>query len=301
MNKTDKLISLKGLTRFKQRIFGEIPEVSNPNLLDNPNFKINQRLVNGDISLSGEYFVDRWALKGKVQLTDSGIISIADSVQPLTGTVTSLVYQFLEDELVSFLMGKKATLSIYDDAGNFKSINFQIRNTNPFSTGGAVFPNGARIDLYRWSSFEGGRFMVLIELPAGTTVSEVKLELGDHATPFVPPHPTTELMKCQRYYQTGYVYGGVFVDNPSAGLYGSDFKYYPVKMRAKPQLKVSSISGNDDHFSYVHANGLSEEIPISAWTYQNSDNEHIAPIFVPPENINPLDHLRYRYEASADL
>ena len=35
----------------------------------------------------------------------------------------------------------------------------------------------------------------------GVTISWSKLEIGNTATPFIPPDLATELMKCKRYYQ----------------------------------------------------------------------------------------------------
>ena len=60
------------------------PIYSNPNLLDNPDFKINQRGVSGTITAAG-YFVDRWKLK-------SGSVTInANKTLTLNGTIEQIL------------------------------------------------------------------------------------------------------------------------------------------------------------------------------------------------------------------
>lgn len=85
---------------------------SNPNLLDNPNFWVNQRRASGQISNVG-YFVDRW------QLTDGTVTVNADGTIILNGTII----QILENSI-----GKPTTASSsagtanYDDATRIFSL-----------------------------------------------------------------------------------------------------------------------------------------------------------------------------------
>ncbi len=57
--------------------------LSNPNLLDNPDFAINQGDVSGEISTAG-YFVDRWKLKsGTVTLNSDGSITLDGAIEQM--------------------------------------------------------------------------------------------------------------------------------------------------------------------------------------------------------------------------
>lgn len=133
--------------------------ISNPNLLINPNFRINQRGKTGTIApnknADGEdihtYFVDRWGI-------DSGSVTMnSDGTLTLNGTMS----QILENAVGSNVTASvSAGTAVYDDT------------TKTFTITG----NG---DIISWA----------------------KLEIGSVATPFSPPEPATELIKCQRYYQ----------------------------------------------------------------------------------------------------
>ena len=59
------------------------PIYSNPNLLDNPDFKINQRGVSGTITAAG-YFVDRWKLKsGSVTVNDNKTLTLNGTIEQI--------------------------------------------------------------------------------------------------------------------------------------------------------------------------------------------------------------------------
>ena len=63
--------------------------ISNPNLLINPDFKINQREISGTFSDTGKYFVDRWRLvSGAVTVNSDGTLTLNGSIcQPLENAV----------------------------------------------------------------------------------------------------------------------------------------------------------------------------------------------------------------------
>ena len=82
-------------------------------------------------------------------------------------------------------------------------------------------------------------------------ISEVKVELGTVATPFIPDDPATNLAKCQRYYQKSFPpylspptpwAGQYFVttcDHLSFGMVN-----FPVVMRATPTLTMYDVNGH---------------------------------------------------------
>lgn len=90
------------------------------------------------------------------------------------------------------------------------------------------------------------------------TVKWIKLELGSAATPFVPPDPATELLKCQRYLYRLTQWGRVRLCE-----YTANFLRFviatPVVMRAKPSL----INGDN---LVVRSLNINEELP--GFTYE---------------------------------
>ena len=44
-------------------------------------------------------------------------------------------------------------------------------------------------------------FNIRLNNGINVTIKRVKLEVGSCSTPFVPPNPAEELLKCQRYYE----------------------------------------------------------------------------------------------------
>ena len=71
-------------------IFEEVKKrTANPNLLINPDFRINQREISGAFSDTGKYFVDRWRLvSGTVTVNSDGTLTLNGSIcQPLENAV----------------------------------------------------------------------------------------------------------------------------------------------------------------------------------------------------------------------
>lgn len=176
--------------------------LSNPNLLINPDFRVNQR---GQAEYTSGYTVDRWYSPGKCSAAPiSGGVKLTSTV-----TASSTTHAFWQDFEFPLPPGKYTlSLKAADVTGVWAA---RIRT---------VTAAGNYVDSYYTLALREGVNKVSVDLPDGEYISAVsigfnkgteagnslklawaKLESGSLATPFVPPDPATELAKCQRYYQ----------------------------------------------------------------------------------------------------
>ena len=218
-----------------------VDNVSNPNLLDNPDFKINQRGLSV-YTASAQYTVDRWlhnTVDGfRVYPQTDGGINLNATLVP-DGTAKATLLQYIEN--YTKLLGKTVTIScklkdlstvytkevvIPTSAGSTKALNISYSQNNLdiflYYNGSNRLSFNIRInvvDLYKTIIFEW-----------------VKLELGSCPTPFVPPNPALELLKCQRYYETN--------GTPICGItfYGNAFQgsQFRVQKRLIPTINVTA-------------------------------------------------------------
>lgn len=138
-------------------------DIINPNLLINPDFKINQRGGTSwgvsysqgvPISASQKYTVDRWRImEGNAVITEGKFV--------LNGTII----QVLENSI-----GAEFTATVNVESGS-ATANYDDTTKTFTITGENAILNWA------------------------------KLDIGSTATPFLPPEPAIELLKCMRYYE----------------------------------------------------------------------------------------------------
>lgn len=162
---------------------------SNPNLLINPNFKINQR-GQATYETSGAsqiYSVDRWRLgKGKVTVNSDGTVTVT-----ATGGTTN-EEGYYQQQLENAISGAyTVSMEVVSISGTARiAIDGEWQNVK----------SGLNV-------FHGitGIGSVDLQLAIGSiiTLKWVKLEQGSIATPFVAPNPTEELTKCYRYKYVG--------------------------------------------------------------------------------------------------
>ena len=172
---------------------------SNPNLLDNPDFKINQRGKTKYIGTDGATkAVDRWYLSRQgidleVQ-SDGVVITSTDSVFPH-------FRQRLENP--TRFANKTLTLSAEVEWVNKNEDNFVRLGIAQQEYSNWVIKDftGGVISMTVTTELGVSAVSVIImgTLPASVKVKWVKLELGAVATPYVDPDPSLELLKCQRY------------------------------------------------------------------------------------------------------
>lgn len=168
-------------------------DIINPNLLINPNFKINQR---GDTSFvssyEGKHCVDRWRFNGTCTQTSSGVTVSSTGSSYGYGNF----YQIIENiPSGSLSLSVKCYGKIFELTGIDASAAYSAELS---ITDG----NGTIVGKVHTSNSDG---MYAVEFIVNSSceiqIEWVKLEYGSIATPFIPPDPTTELLKCQRYYQ----------------------------------------------------------------------------------------------------
>ena len=154
---------------------------SNPNLLINPDFKINQRGKTSYEVAGFDYTVDRWRVSSSnVAVSESGGITILSS-----GSAGSWFTQKLEKELEGI-----ATLSI-----KVSNINGRISLSSPSNNLFITSPGVYSITLSDITEFN-----MFLDPNTSVTIEWTKLEKGSIATPFIAPNPADELAKCKRFY-----------------------------------------------------------------------------------------------------
>lgn len=227
---------------------------SNPNLLDNSDFFINQNGSSGLYALGQS--IDRWR-----KTTSDGYISWSQSSSafPYRTTVSfnkksqtsfgngTMLRQYLEKSL-KFGGTYTVTLGYVGNAVDRPVTEIHQTFTLPAAPGGgtvsANFMDEYRISIAKVGTSSGtfhdyiefGRFAATDDSPAALKFCYIKLEEGAVATPYVSPDPAKELLECQRYYV---VFGEETLSFAARALSESTVEAtipLPVAMRAKPIL-----------------------------------------------------------------
>lgn len=184
---------------------GYTPGMTNPNLLDNPWFRVNQR---GESVYGGVgHTVDRWqSISDSLTVTtnDDGSITLDNS----SGSQTAYFLQKLEEN--NFPPGTY-TISIRvlsasgtpNQSGYYGGACIRYGDTPVLSSRANISQSGAAI--YSASSnitANANRTQVQIYAGCTITIKAVKLELGSVATLAndMVPNFAEELVKCQRYF-----------------------------------------------------------------------------------------------------
>ncbi|MCH5207671.1 MAG: hypothetical protein J1F04_02205 [Oscillospiraceae bacterium] len=173
---------------IQNKIYAFQSQIINPNLLINPDFRINQR---GQSAYTGPcYTADRW------YKNSAGTITVEGDKIILSGE-SALIRQPIENE--NDFAGHVMTLSALVN-GEVKTGTFTY--PEPSQTG-FTFYNDTVFRITRYTDALYIPWIVFSPVVAGETIEIewVKLEFGDKATPFIHPDPATELLKCQKYYQ----------------------------------------------------------------------------------------------------
>lgn len=155
---------------------------SNPNLLINPDFKINQR---GATSYEKQgYSVDRWKIWNvTVTPSESGGITVKNDKYEDTGTFIQILENATESD---------STLSCY-----VESVSGTVTMVADDDSQ-VILKQGLNVV---HTSQSTKNFIIFLNRGTNVTLKWVKLEQGKVATEFIAPNPVEEYPKCQRYFQ----------------------------------------------------------------------------------------------------
>lgn len=240
----------------------QINQLSNPNLLINGDFKVNQRGFTSVETTSTNnsgivYTVDRWIFassltrQGKLEVNSNGGLDFS-----CYSTAISL-QQILESSDTEKLKGRTVTATIKVSAitgnsplqlwirdkvswGNYGQIN--ISSAGTYSVSGNIPSNitGNVVVYISYDNFQG---------QTTASIDWVKLEVGSQSTDFSPRPYAEELAMCQRYFinipadLTGY--SGYTANN---GDYAIITVPLPAPMRTMPTITVNNLG-------YLRLNG----------------------------------------------
>lgn len=212
---------------------------SNPNLLTNPDFKINQRGNSTYSSTNSKkiYTVDRWNIYSANLNASTKVLTNPNSSSgqfkqtlelPLIGTYTVTIKASRVSGNVHFFINENGS-NIID-----KSIVSGL-NTVTFTSTKGVSEVG-----------------VLISSGASLQIDYVKLEEGAVATAYTAPNPIEEYPKCQRYFQyipklycVPLVYTRDLI-SVSEKYFQATSGNLPTEMRITPTLTYKALGQSDN-------------------------------------------------------
>lgn len=202
---------------------------SNPNLLINPDFKINQRGQSTYSSSKEIYTVDRWSMSNATTIVNSdGTITISS----LSGSG----YCNYREESISY--GKHA-YSIYVQAIT-GDVTAYYRNKDDSDINLGTLKQG--LNTFTPPNDDGfKRLIIVISNGASVTLKYVKVEQSAVATTFVDPNYADELIKCQRYYFKRYYYYAFYSGTANFTYIFSDTV---PSMRIKPTVNFANTSNS---------------------------------------------------------
>ena len=198
---------------------------SNPNLLINPDFKINQR---GATSYEKQgYSVDRWKIWNvTVTPNANGGITVKNDKYTDSGTFIQILENATEADstLSCYVTSVSGTVTMVADD------NSQV-----------VLKQGLNVV---HTSNSTKNFTILLNQGTSITLKWVKLEQGKVATAFIAPNMAEEITKCKRYFQVLNVFEG-FVGSVSYWNLYTRF-YVGAMHRTSPTItaNVSAVTIN---------------------------------------------------------
>lgn len=220
--------------------------ISNPNLLINGDFRVNQR---GKTSYSGkgEYTVDRWYNSNEATIVRVGVDRISIEATTKNGYILQRIEKGYEQ-----LKGKTVTFSAKIDGVVYKSTGIVPTSFSTESiynvTGSLQNSQGTLSDCALYIRPTDLRAFVQIGVKTGKTivVEWVKLEVSPVATSFSPRPYAEEIALCQRYYKRIVPNAensiAVGTMQPATTISGFAVFNFGIPMQKTPTISYSSLS-----------------------------------------------------------
>ena len=245
--------------------------VPNPNLLINPNFKINQRGIKIQENLPS-YTVDRWIFQyygqGNGGYYNTETKTLHSKIFNTNGKYAAL-YQIIENpqdfngKTVSLSAKVKSTDSnwiaqIWRTEGNqTTSLIATSYHQELEKSATVVLPNDMTSNT---------KLRVIIQTYGTLVLDWAKLEIGNTATKFEEPDPIIELQKCKRYYQriNGLQTIGGIVSNTQARI------YIPLQseLHRRPTITMDIVGKNVIYES--------KQIPVNSYNIYNHNQVEVV-------------------------
>ena len=247
---------------------------SNPNLLINGDFKINQRGSSTYTCTKNEYTVDRWLGSNNLTVTQTA------SGVTLSNTSTSASTTFVQklEEPYSSFAGQSLTLSA-KIAGEIYFLTTTIPATEPTTATTlktATISTGVSLVMNVYPNSILG-FGIKLSPEATTTLTYLKLEVGTSPTIFTPRPYAEELALCQRFftkYNNNLYIRGVIVTTTQA----RGFIPLLQTMRTVPTVTIYNVtSGN-----IVYDGNI---IPCASYLYYITDPCQVTITFTASSNV----------------
>lgn len=257
-------------------VYGEPAPLSNPNLLLNPNFAINQR---GQKDYTGNgYTVDAWRggqAQAKVSVRDNGItLSFSEAI---SGAGIAVQQKIDIDPLK--LIGKTISISAKissviskywycriryaNSSGVYNGeLSADITESGVVSASGVVPENTASM-MFQFLTRTG------VSIRDSLTVEWAKVELGAVATEFIPPLVSEELVKCKASERLdGVISAGKLTDPFIIGSDAKEPQTWVTKF-ATMTLKAAWVSSSarfdivDNNYANISTQPVGVEISAS--------------------------------------
>ncbi|CAH6913170.1 hypothetical protein VCHA31O73_360044 [Vibrio chagasii] len=249
---------------------------SNPNLLINGDFSVWQRGV-ASSSPKGGWGADRWKVSGFSAVAKSNHGNPDNPISTRNvmtfNKTTSNASAFIDQAIENghwLLYGKIITVSgslAISDVNRLNNIQV-INHARNAVLGNAVPTITPMPNQSGWFTFEATFAVTKLDTdnsdhaylrlafdnePSNGWLSELKLELGSVATPFVPDDPATNLAKCQRYlYKINNMHHYTSAN-------GTAMHYmFPIYMRVDPSITVSLGTVNRRSQAWCTVTGMTD-------------------------------------------
>lgn len=220
---------------------------SNPNLLINPDFKINQRDATS-YEKQG-YSVDRWKiLNVTVTSNANGGITVKNDKYTDTGTFLQYLENATEGDstLSCYVTSVSGTVTMVADD------NSQV-----------VLKQGLNVV---HTSKSTKAFTIFLNRGTNITLKWVKLEQGKVATEFIAPNYAEEILKCQRFY--------VVLESSLAGYGANNAIYIPFARGVYMRNSRNVIFTGANNKTFLRVNGTGKQISFNT-TNGYANNQYL--------------------------